>query len=102
MPLTIAITGALGQIGKATTSLALAQGHKVLALDALPPQDTPDGVTYTQVDLTSYPAFLSAAKGADALIHLAATYSLQDHDNPDGPLLRHIPEHVRAPGEWRE
>lgn len=96
MTLTIAVTGACGTIGTAIVAKALEDGRAVIALDALPESESklPTQVVYRQVDLTDYEAFLAATKGADALIHLAATYSLQNPKDPDGPLIRHVPDHV--------
>jgi UDP-glucose 4-epimerase len=94
--LIIALTGANGQIGSGIIQHALDEGHTVVALDKAPESKfgKRDGYTYKSVELTDYDAFLEAARGCDALIHLAATYSLQNPKDPDGPLLRSVPDHV--------
>lgn len=103
--LKIAVTGANGSIGRGVVSHALDEGHTVVALDvAHQAQHTPeataavedraDRFSYKAVDLTDEAAFRDAIKGCDALIHLAAVYSLQNPKDPDGPLLRYEPEEV--------
>lgn len=100
--LIIAVTGGCGDIGLGIVKRALEDGHTVVAIDHINP-DLAHGklplherITYQQAELANYDAFLEAVRGCDALVHLAAVYSLQDPKNPDGPLLRDIPEHVRG------
>lgn len=97
MSLTIAITGANGVIGRGVVAHALAEGHKVVGIDIAPkPLCDADGerYSYKSVDLTKEAEFRKALEGCDALIHLAAVYSLQNPKDPDGPLLRYEPEEV--------
>ncbi len=56
----VAITGAAGRVGRAAVELAESRGYEVVALDL------PD------VDVTSYDALAAAARGCEALLHLAA------------------------------
>lgn len=103
--LKIAITGANGVIGRGVVKQALDVGHSVVALDVAPQhqhvpdaaaaaEDRADRYEYKAVDLTNEAKFREAIDGCDALIHLAAVYSLQNPKNPDGPLLRYEPEEV--------
>jgi len=58
---------------------ALGDGHQVVGIDRVaPPEPAPAGVDYRTVDTTSHDDLLSAVRGADALIHLAA------HPSPNG------------------
>lgn len=98
--LTIAVTGGIGDIGRGILNHALAEGHTVVAIDHVSP-DVAHGklalherLTYVQAELSDFDAFKNAVAGCNALIHLAAVYSLQDPKDPDGPLLRDVPEHV--------
>ncbi|BEI91359.1 uncharacterized protein CcaverHIS019_0401790 [Cutaneotrichosporon cavernicola] len=93
--LTIAITGANGVIGRGVVSHALAEGHNVVAVDIAPephPNAGGEGYTFKSVDMMKEADFRKAIEGCDALIHLAAVYSLQNPTDPDGPLLRYVPE----------
>ncbi|MGH2928582.1 MAG: NAD-dependent epimerase/dehydratase family protein, partial [Solirubrobacteraceae bacterium] len=79
----IAITGATGKVGRAVVACALGDGHDVVGIDRVPPAPGGEapGVEYRLVDTTSHDDFESAARGADALIHLAAYPS--PRGNPD-------------------
>lgn len=97
--LTIAVTGSQGQIGRAVTKLALDEGHTVLALDraAEDKHGPQERYSYKSVDLLDYEAYRDAVRDGkcDAIIHLAAVYTLQNPKDPEGPPLRAVPEHVR-------
>ena len=82
----IAVTGGSGRVGKGVLDLALAQGHQVVNIDRVvrPPADLAGrpNLTCVQADITDYEALVSALRGCDALIHLAAIPapgSLPDH-----------------------
>ncbi|MFP5331153.1 MAG: NAD-dependent epimerase/dehydratase family protein [Acidimicrobiia bacterium] len=66
----IAVTGALGRVGRAMVDAALSEGHEVTAIDRV----KGDGVSSDAVtlDLTDYGAVVEALDGCDALVHLAA------------------------------
>ncbi len=78
----IAITGALGRVGRSVLELAVAAGHTVVAIDRAPDQlDVPD-TELLHVDLTDYDATERALAGCDAVVHLAAVTGpgrLPDH-----------------------
>lgn len=69
----IAITGALGRLGRAVTAAAVAAGHEVISIDRAAGAEAadPDGC-HRRVEVTDRPALFGAVEGADALIHLAA------------------------------
>lgn len=102
MPLTIAVTGAAGEIGKGVARHALEEGHNVVAIDRAatgPAMDEFKGrYVYHSADLTDFKAFKKAVEGCDALVHLAAIYSVKDPENPDGPWLREECETVSCRG----
>lgn len=77
----IAITGGSGGIGRAVTTMALAQGHTIVSIDRVePPAGTAQpGVRYIQADLADYEAVERAFAGCDALIHLGAIASPGRH-----------------------
>jgi nucleoside-diphosphate-sugar epimerase len=79
----IAVTGATGQVGRAVVDCARGDGHQVVGIDRVPPSEgsAAPGVEYRIVDTTSHDDLFSAARGADALIHLAAHPS--PHGRPD-------------------
>ena len=72
--LTIAVTGAAGQVGSAVVRAALSQGHTVVGLDvtregSIQPHDR---YTYKQVNTIDFEEYKAAVTGCDAIIHLAA------------------------------
>ncbi|MBO0744891.1 MAG: NAD(P)-dependent oxidoreductase [Candidatus Dormibacteraeota bacterium] len=77
------MTGATGRVGRAVVECARGDGHQVVGVDRTPPTEgnAASGVEYRTIDTTSYDDFLSAVRGADALIHLAAHPS--PHGRPD-------------------
>lgn len=70
----IAITGGSGRIGRAVTTMALAEGHSIVSIDRVsPPSATKQGkVSFAAVDITNYQAFENALSDCNALVHLAA------------------------------
>lgn len=83
----IAVTGGAGRLGTVVARLAVARGHRVVAIDREPPA-TPvqDGITTRSADLNSCRDLESAVADCDALIHLAA------YTNPSAapePLVHH-------------
>jgi len=77
-PLTILITGSAGRLGQAAVLELLRQGHHVRGIDRCPTPHLPDAA----VDgLQSREPLLTLARGADVIIHLAAT-----PDDPVWPL----------------
>lgn len=101
--LKIAITGANGSVGRGVVAHALSEGHSVVAIDVAPsppPDVKGEGYEYKSVDLKDLGAFREAIRGCDALIHLAAVYSVQNPKDPDGPLLREEPEEVGCVCGW--
>jgi UDP-glucose 4-epimerase len=70
----IAVTGGSGKVGQAIVEMALAQGHSVVSIDRIAPNqnaDRPD-FQYIQADLADYAAVETALRGCEALIHMAA------------------------------
>ncbi len=70
----IAITGGSGGVGRAITELALAQGHSVVSIDRLRPEQTDAraNLEFVEVDITHYDDVEQALRGCDALVHMAA------------------------------
>lgn len=66
----IAITGALGIVGRATVALALEAGHSVVPIDRM--RDPAGDGKALQIDVTNFESLAAAIRGCDALIHLAA------------------------------
>ena len=101
--LIIAITGANGMVGQGVTEKALADGHKVIALDMGPTSsrsaNKQDGkgdegnYKYHQLDATDYQAYYDIVKseGCTAIIHLAATFN---RFGEDGELTSNVHSHV--------
>lgn len=95
--LTIAITGSNGEVGKRTVLEALKDGHSVIGLDQgdeplLAPgmdDELRKRFTYKQADLKNRDAFLGAARGSDAMIHLAAVFKKEGV-----PASSQLAEHV--------
>lgn len=78
----IAITGGSGRVGSAVIELALAEGHSVISIDRVLPQETAaerPQLTHILADTTDYHAFENALRDCDALIHLAAIASPDRH-----------------------
>jgi len=66
----IAVTGALGRVGRAVVKEARSQGHQVKAIDRM--LDDALSLDAITLDLTDYEAVVEALDGCEALIHLAA------------------------------
>jgi nucleoside-diphosphate-sugar epimerase len=76
----IAVTGSSGGIGSRVCAQALALGHSVVGID-IAAAPTP-GVTSVTADISDYDALVTAFRGCDALVHLAAIpvpFRLPDH-----------------------
>ena len=71
----IALTGAAGTLGRAILSLALEDGHEVVAIDRHLPAD----MNGFQVEMSDYNGLTKAFQGCDALIHMAAIPSPAGH-----------------------
>lgn len=65
----ILITGAAGKVGSAVRKELSAAGHD-LRLTDIKPIENPEGESFV-LDVADWPAVLNAAKGMDAVIHLA-------------------------------
>lgn len=67
----IAVTGALGWVGRAVVEYAIDEGHDVVAIDRAG-HDAGASRPVVPVDASDYPSLAEALVGCDALIHLAA------------------------------
>lgn len=65
------ITGGTGHIGKATTQCLLQNGWEVRVID-LPSNAKIEGAEYIQCNILDYDNLLTATRGCDTVIHLAA------------------------------
>ncbi|EJD51984.1 NAD(P)-binding protein [Auricularia subglabra TFB-10046 SS5] len=78
----IAVTGASGNLGQRVVRIAIAQGHRVVGMDKVPPiapPQVPEDTTskdewfrFVHLDIREYDQVLAAFRGCDAVIHLAA------------------------------
>jgi len=68
----IAVTGALGRVGRAVVDRAGADGHTIVAIDREHADPSARDDSFRRVDLTDYAAAERALLGCDAVIHLAA------------------------------
>lgn len=70
----IAVTGGTGGVGRAIVTEALSQGHSVVSIDRVEPADfqEQDNLKFILADAAEYEQLVSAFKGCDALIHMAA------------------------------
>lgn len=71
----VLLTGALGKVGRATTTALQAAGHLVTAVDTARPafeRDEPGAPRYVQADLTDPGAAYAVVRGMDAVVHAAA------------------------------
>ena len=69
----ILITGCSGFIGRNISEAALRKGYAVVGIDRKP--CSVDGVDFRQIDIRDREGVAGAARGADAVIHLAAITS---------------------------
>lgn len=73
----IAVTGCNGRVGKRVVICALIQGHTVVGLDRLPPNDSTSDLqtdprfSFRQVDLMDYGETLKALQDFDGIVQLA-------------------------------
>lgn len=81
----VAVTGAAGLVGRGVLELFSSRGCRVVAVDTAPPPPdrSPEGVTWAQVDMADYDAVVEAFNGCDGLVHLAAI-----------PFPGRLPDHV--------
>jgi len=77
----IAVTGGGGRIGRAVIKMALTQGHSLVSIDRVQPADKAKlpGVAYVEADVVRYAEVERALQGCEALIHLAAIPSPNQH-----------------------
>ncbi|WDR04508.1 NAD(P)-dependent oxidoreductase [Devosia rhodophyticola] len=76
----IAVTGTSGNIGRAIVEMALAQGHSLVCIDrVVPDDDTSDTLKFVQADMSEYDKLVEAFAGCDGLIHMAAIPSPGRH-----------------------
>ena len=66
----IAITGALGMVGRGVTGRLAAEGHEIKLIDRQDPGESVDH-QFVKVDLTQFALARDAVSGADAIVHLA-------------------------------
>ena len=66
----LAITGALGMVGRGIATMLSDGGHDVRLIDRLEPADGTD-LPFVKADLTQYDEALEAVRGVDAIVHLA-------------------------------
>lgn len=92
MSLRIAITGGAGHVGTGVCQAALQEGHTVVGIDIAPKAriEHPN-FTYKVVNSADHEPFKQAVTGCDAIIHLAATWTILD---ADGKVTRYVPEYV--------
>lgn len=76
-PLTLAITGGTGFVGKTTIRLALEQGFAVRALTRREQPEQP-GVTWVRGALDDKASLVELARSADAVIHIAGVVNAPD------------------------
>jgi UDP-glucose 4-epimerase len=77
----IALTGGSGRIGRAIAEQALDKGHEVVSIDRVVPdgvQSRP-GLAFVEADVADYDRLLQALAGCDALVHMAAIPSPNNH-----------------------
>ena len=72
MPITVAITGAAGQIGSALRAGLAREDFRICAIDVVPITDAAPNDDTRLVDLRDAAATQSALQGSDAIVHLAA------------------------------
>lgn len=68
----IAVTGGLGEVGRALVDLARARGHRVVSIDRVAPPAAREEVAEIVGDTSDYPLLLRAFEKCDAVVHLAA------------------------------
>jgi len=70
----IAITGSTGRVGGAIVDMALADGHSLVCIDRVAPAagTKQPNTTFVLSEMSDYDTLLSAMRGCDSLIHMAA------------------------------
>lgn len=79
----IAVTGALGRVGRAVVDHVVSEGHTAVSIDRAPAAPPAISDECLHVDLTDYAAAERVLAGCDAVIHLAAINGpgrLPDHE----------------------
>lgn len=73
---TVFVTGSTGRAGKYIVDDLLEHGYDVVGVDQNPPASAYAirlaGYTFKTIDVTDYGQVISAMKGCDAVIHMAA------------------------------
>lgn len=98
----VLVTGSSGFLGAHVVARLAADGHEVIALDRVEPNDPSVNATFVRADLLDHAALAAAFQHArpDALVHLAARTDLDGRDlsayaaNIDG--VRNVVDAVRA------
>lgn len=76
----IALTGSSGRIGQGILKRAAAQGHDLVLIDRVaPPEGQDQGFPFILAETDDYEALVSAFKGCDGVIHMAAIPSPGRH-----------------------
>lgn len=82
-PRNVVVTGSAGRLGRATVAALVAAGHYVTGFDRVPTPGLPAG-RFIVGDISDRKAVADLVRGADCVIHLAATPD--DPKLPDGSL----------------
>src|SRR5262245_31279130 len=78
----IAVTGGNGDMGRNLIPYLLEQNHTVVSIDrALSTINIP-GVNFIIADTRDFGQFVASIRGCDALVHLAAIRSPNNHPDP--------------------
>jgi len=78
----IAVTGGNGDMGRSLIPYLLEQNHTVVSIDRAMPTAKIPGVSFLIADTRDFGQFIASIRGCDALIHLAAIRSPNNHPDP--------------------
>lgn len=78
----IAVTGGNGDMGRSLIPYLLEQGHTVVSIDRAMPATNIAGVNFLVADTRDFGQFIASIRGCDALVHLAAIRSPENHPDP--------------------
>jgi NADH dehydrogenase len=96
----VLVTGGTGYVGREVVDRLLDAGHEVRAMTRHPGADLPAAVEQVAGDVADAESYAAAARGMDAIVHLAAILNGSDEDfrriNAEGPL--HAVEAAKANG----